>query len=111
MMEVERGAIYTVAAKGAYTGKPRPAIILQTADLRLNSVIIVPLTTDFAGEAMTRVAIHSGESSGLRMLSYAMCDKIATVPVSNLREKIGSVGRLEMSRIEAALLVVLGFPD
>jgi len=26
---VTRGAIYTAAARGAYTGKPRPVVILQ----------------------------------------------------------------------------------
>jgi mRNA interferase MazF len=111
MTEIERGAIYTVAAKGAYTGKPRPAIVLQTNDLRLDSVVVVPLTTESVGETLTRIAIPPGASNGLKNLSYAMCDKISTVPAINLRDKLGSVDRLEMRQIEAALLIVLGFPD
>jgi PemK-like, MazF-like toxin of type II toxin-antitoxin system len=47
---VKRGAIVVVAAKGAYTGKPRPALILQS-DLfnpTHQSVTICPITSDCA---------------------------------------------------------------
>lgn len=111
MIRIERGSIYTVTAKGAYTGKPRPAIVLQTADLRLESIIVLPLTTDSVEESIVRVGISPSASNGLRILSYAMCDKISTVPVANLKEKIGRIDDLELKKIEAALLTVLGFSD
>lgn len=107
---IERGAIHLVASRGAYTGKPRPAIVLQNDDLQIASVIVVPLTSAAAGVREIRVELLADEGNGLRSTSYAMCDKITAIPAANLRERIGRVDEETMRRIEAALLAVLGFP-
>lgn len=44
-MSLRRGDLVTVAAKGPYTGKPRPALVVQADRLsQLASVMVCPLT-------------------------------------------------------------------
>jgi mRNA interferase MazF len=62
-MEVTRGAIVVVAAKGAYTGKPRPALVVQ-ADLynpTHSSLTVCPITSDCVDAPLFRVTLPPGE--------------------------------------------------
>lgn len=88
----ERGAIYLMAERGAYTGKPRPVIVMQNPNVRLDSVIVVPLTSHDAQAEPIRIAIEPTAANGLEKRSYAMCDKIQAIRVSSLAEP--PVGRL-----------------
>jgi mRNA interferase MazF len=106
---IKRGSIYTMAAKGAYTGKPRPAIIVQNENLEIDRVVVVLTTTKFKDTPLIRVTIEPSSDNGLRSVSYAMCEKISTVPKANLGELIGIVDEATIGRIEDALLTVLGF--
>jgi len=108
---IERGAVYLMASRGTYTGKPRPAVILQNEDLQIRSVIVLPLTSEAAGSREIRVELAPDDRNGLRSLSYVMCDKITAIPTASLRERIGSIDAETVRRIEAAVLTVLGFPD
>jgi len=54
--DVTRDAIVVIAAKGAYTGKPRPAVIVQ-ADLfnpTHSSLTLCPVTSDCVGAPLFR---------------------------------------------------------
>jgi mRNA interferase MazF len=56
---VRRGEIYTAAARGAYTGKPRPVVILQ--DDRFDattSITVCPLTTNPVRAPLLRLPIE-----------------------------------------------------
>ncbi|MDB5585914.1 MAG: transcriptional modulator of MazE [Devosia sp.] len=103
----ERGAIYTMASKGAYTGKPRPAIVLQNSSISLDSLIVVPLTTTAVDAPLIRVPISANAATGLKQMSFAMADKLTTVPKSNLDKAIGKLDDTNMLEVERALRLLL----
>lgn len=108
---IKRGAIYTMAARGSYTSKPRPAVILQNPAFDLKSVIVVPLTTFDADAPGTRVAIEPAPANGLSVRSFAMCDKLAAVPVANLDKEIGALTREQLTSISAVIQFLLSDTD
>ena len=103
----ERGTIYTMAAKGAYTGKPRPAIVLQNSSISLDSLIVVPVTTTQVDAPLIRVPITANAETGLKQASFAMADKLTTVPKSNLDKAVGRLDDASMRDIEQALRLLL----
>jgi mRNA interferase MazF len=101
-LEVKRGDIVVVAAKGAYTGKPRPALVVQS-DLfnpTHQSVTLCPITSDCVDAPLFRVSLPPGERTGLETASQIMVDKIVSVP----RAAIGAqIGRCDAREMDAAL--------
>lgn len=99
----------TVAAKGHYSGKPRPALVLQS-DLfsALGSVTICLLTTDILDTPLFRLTIEPSLSNGLQHVSQIMIDKIVTVPRDSIGTRIGSLDRELMVRVDRSLAVFLG---
>ena len=66
-MSLRRGDLVTVAAKGPYTGKPRPALVVQADPLsQLASVMVCPLTSKLIAAAPLRVRIEPGRLNNLR---------------------------------------------
>lgn len=104
-----RGEIYTAAARGPYTGKPRPVVILQ--DDRFDataSVTICPFTTNPVEAPLLRVAIDPSEDNGLDRASQLMVDKVTTVPRSSLGERLGRLRDDELVALNRSLIVFLG---
>lgn len=90
-----------VAARGAYTGKPRPALVVQS-DLfnpTHQSVTICPITSDCVDAPLFRISLPPGERTGLRTSSQIMVDKIVSVPRSAID---GEIGRCDDGELEAA---------
>jgi mRNA interferase MazF len=108
MKPIERGTVFTIAAKGTYTSKPRPAIVVQSDELEIESVLIVPLTTETGGSRRIRIEVEPTAENGLKTLSYAMCDKISAIPAVNLKTRVGRLDPQAMARLENGLLNVLG---
>ncbi len=106
---IKRGDIVTVAAKGHYSGKPRPALVLQS-DLFsvLGSVTICLLTTEILDTPLFRLTVEPSPSNGLRHISQIMIDKIVTIPREAIGPRIGSADRELMVRIDRSLAVFLG---
>ena len=104
-----RGEIYTAAARGAYTGKPRPVVVIQ--DDRFDataSVTICPFTTNPLDAPLVRVRIEPSEDNGLDQLSSLMVDKLTTVPRSGLGERLGRLRDDELVQLNRSLTVFLG---
>ncbi|MFC9359654.1 type II toxin-antitoxin system PemK/MazF family toxin, partial [Rhodococcus sp. NPDC057014] len=62
---MRRGDIYIAAARGAYTGKPRPVVIVQ--DDRFDStasVTVCPLTTNPVEAPLVRIAVQPTDTTG-----------------------------------------------
>lgn len=95
-----RGDIVVVATRGAYTGKPRPAVVVQ-ADLfnQLHaSLTLCPITSECIDAPLFRVPLPPGSRTGLFTASQVMVDKIVSVP----RQAIGSaVGRCNDDELDA----------
>ena len=100
-----RGDIVIVSAKGAYTGKPRPALVVQADAYNPThaSVTICPITTDLADALLFRVTIPAGLQSGLATVSQVMVDKIVSVPRTRLSREIGRCDGSLMASVDAAL--------
>lgn len=106
---MKRGEIWTVAGGGSYTGKPRPALIVQDdAFMERDSITLCPLTTDPADAPVFRIPVEPSSRNGLTSRSWLMVDKLSTVP----RERLGSrIGQLEddlQLRLNRSILVFLG---
>lgn len=106
---VKRGDIVAVAAKGHYSGKPRPALILQS-DLfsALGSVTICLLTTEIIDAPLFRLSVEPSPENGLKQPSQIMIDKIVTVPSDAVGAPIGSLDHDVMVRVDRSLAVFLG---
>src|SRR5437868_7914003 len=107
---MKRGDVWTVAGGGDYTGKPRPAVILQ--DDRFdgtNSVTVCAFTTDPTDAPLFRVFVEPSEMNGLDAPSRLMADKITTVRRARLGMQLGRLDDDDMGTLARAVLVFLGF--
>lgn len=104
-----RGEIYTAAARGPYTGKPRPIVILQ--DDRFDataSITVCPFTTNPVEAALLRLPIDPSDENGLDQPSQLMIDKVTTVPRSSLGERLGRLRDDQLVALNRSLIVFLG---
>ena len=105
---MRRGEVWTVSG-GGYTGKPRPAVIIQ--DDRFDataSVTSCAFTSDPTDAPLFRLPIDPSDRNGLRSTSRLMVDKITTVSRDKLGERIGRLGDNDMVRLNRAILLFLG---
>jgi mRNA interferase MazF len=108
---VKRGDIWLVSGSD-YAGKPRPAVILQgDAFPPTTSVTVCPLTSDPSVAPLARVAMEPSPATGLRERSFAMADKVTTVPLGKIGERIGEVAAGDMRLIDRTVLIFLGLAD
>ena len=105
---MRRGEIWTVAGGADYTGKPRPAVIVQDDRFDTDSITICPFTSDPTDAPLFRLAVEPSAANGLRELSRLMVDKITTVHRSRLGERIGTLDDAEVVRVNRAIVVFLG---
>ena len=106
---MRRGEIYTAAARGPYTGKPRPVLIVQ--DDRFDataSITVCPFTTSPVEAPLLRLPIDPSEANGLDQPSQIMVDKVTTVPRSSLGDRLGKLRDDEFVALNRSLLVFLG---
>lgn len=105
---MRRAEIWTLSGGGAYTGKPRPAVIVQDDHFDTDSVILCPFTTDPTDAPLFRLLINPDSGNGLDQPSRIMVDKITTVRRSRLGSKIGVLDDANVLRLNRALVVFLG---
>lgn len=106
---MKRGDIYTAAARGSYTGKPRLVVIVQ--DDRFDataSVTVCPLTTNPVEAPLTRIVVEPLPVTGLTQPSRLMVDKVTTMPRTNLRNRLGRLTEPDLVRLGRAMIVFLG---
>lgn len=102
---MKRGAIVVVAARGAYTGKPRPALVVQSDLFNPThaSVTICPITSDCVDANLFRLSLARGPRTGLKSVSQVMIDKIVSVPRAAIRGEIGQCDVGEMGAVDDGL--------
>lgn len=104
-----RGEIYTAAARGAYTGKPRPVAIVQDDRFESTaSVTVCPFTTNPIEAPLVRIQIDPSDDNGLDQPSSLMVDKITTMPRSGLGQRLGRLRDDELLQLNRSLIVFLG---
>jgi mRNA interferase MazF len=102
---VKRGAIVVVAARGAYTGKLRPALVVQSDLFNPThaSVTICPITSDCVDAPLFRLTLPPGSRTGLKGVSQVMIDKIVSVPRAAVKAEIGNCDEQEVEAVEDGL--------
>lgn len=105
---VRRAEIWTVSGGTDYTGKPRPAVIVQDDHFDTDSVTICPFTSDPTEAPLLRLLVEPDPGNGLNGPSRIMVDKITTVRRARLGTKIGALGDTTVIRLNRALVVFLG---
>ena len=106
---MKRGDLVTVAARGHYSGKPRPAVVVQSdlfADLQ--SVAVCLLSTELVDAPLLRLTVEPSPDNGLTATCQIMVDKVVTVPREKLGQRIGELERELMIRVERSLALFLG---
>lgn len=109
---MRRGDICIAAARGTYTGKPRPVVIVQ--DDRFDataSITVCPLTTNPLDAPLTRIVVGVTAATGIEQPSQIMIDKITTMPRANVRDNLGRLADADLIRLDRALLVFLGLAE
>jgi mRNA interferase MazF len=105
---IERGDVYWVNFEPSLGGeikKTRPAIVLSNnaANTHLNRVQVVPITSNterlYPGEAFITLNAEKRK---------AMADQLTTVSKQRLGARVGTLGKEDVGRIEAAVLLQLG---
>ena len=107
-----RGSVVTVASPGVYSGKPRPAVVVQ-ADRWLQahpSVTLCPLTSTLRQAPLVRIAVEPSARNGLRKPSQLMVDKLFTVPTQAVGEVVGQLEPQVLVDLDLALRGWLELP-
>lgn len=110
MSDASRGDVVTIADRtGDYTGKPRPAVILQSDDFpSTGSVVVCLLTTREEDAPLLRLPLEPSPSLPLQTTSWIMVDKVTSVIRGRIGSRIGRVSAQDMARLERAIVVFLG---
>jgi mRNA interferase MazF len=106
---MKQGDIIAVSLPGDY-GKPRPAVIIQSDIFaHLHSIAVLPLTSHVLSLERCRVVINPTEQNGLQKVSQMMVEKASTVPRDRATQLIGRLSPEDMSAVNRALALFLGF--
>jgi len=109
---VKRGEIWTIAGGADYTGKPRPAVIVQSDDFDATpSITICPLGSTPVDNVYARFAVNPSESNGLEVRSYIMVDKVSTIPRSKVGRFVGQLDASDISLLNQRVTLFLGLAD
>ena len=109
-LQIQRGHVITVASPGAYSGKPRPAVVVQANRwLRGHpSITLCPLTSTLIEAPLVRIIVEPSAINGLRKRSQLMVDKLFTVPIGDIGSSIGCLEATVMAELDLALRDWLG---
>lgn len=102
---MKRGDIVVVAARGAYIGKPRPALVVQSNLFNdtHSSLTICPITSEVIDAPLFRVTLPPGKRTGLDVPSQVMADKLVSVPRSAVGRAVGRCDSEELGAVAEAL--------
>jgi mRNA interferase MazF len=90
----------------------RPAVIFQTDYLaRLNTVVIIPLTTQLNRAGFASTVLIPSKEAGQDRPSVALCHQIRVLDRRRLKYKIGELSPERLSEVEIAVVFVLGIPS
>jgi len=96
---------------GSEQGGLRPVLIIQN-DIgnKYSPTIIAAAVTSQLTKAKlpTHIEVKEGDF-GLAKTSVILCEQIRTLDKRRLKEKIGSVDKMTINKVDKALLISLGF--
>ena len=100
---MKRGDLFFCKPPG-FVGKVRPAVIVQSDEFNdsATSVTLCLLTSHIVASKL-RVTIDPTPDNGLEKRSQVMIDKVMTLPIDRLDNRIGRITREELDAISASL--------
>jgi len=105
-----RGDIFTAATGHGFGRKPRPVLVLQADEYRDTGLLLtVGITGDLTASPTLRTRLQPTPGNGLRKVSDVMVDLILPVREDKFGRRIGTIDAADMTRVENALLIILGF--
>jgi mRNA interferase MazF len=106
---MNRGDLASALLAGPYGSKPRPVLVIQSDEFRnLNSVTVLPLTSEVLPVQVFRVTVEPTSENGLIERSQIMVDKAHTVPRHRLGYVFGRAADKDMMAVNRALALFLG---
>jgi mRNA interferase MazF len=110
-VEIVRGDLVSAVLAGEY-GKPRPVLVMQDdAFGSLQSLTVLPLTSDLHASPVIRIRVEPSSSNGLQKRSDIMVDKTQTVTRAKIGQRIGSLDERTMQEASVALRQFLGLDE
>jgi mRNA interferase MazF len=91
-------------------GRPRPGVVVQADEFNegLSTVFICPVSSDIQEDLPLRPMIEARPSSGLRLRSQIMTDKMIALRRDRVRRILGRIDAETSEQLDRALLLVLG---
>ena len=104
-LQIQRGQVITVASPGAYSGKPRPAVVVQANRWLVGHprITLCPLTSTLIDAPLVRIIVEPSAINGLRKRSQLMVDKLFTVPIGEIGSLNGCLETTVMTELDLAL--------
>ncbi len=97
-----------MACGSGYTGKPRPAVMIQNDSFEGTlSIAVFPLTSEPIGAPILRISVQPTPENGLHT-SHLMVDNVTTAPCGTLGHRIGLLADSDPLRLNASLLLFPG---
>lgn len=107
---MKRGEIWSVSGAPGYGSKPRPTLIVQSDALsETRSIVTCGFTTLDVEDVPFRPLVQPTPNNGLLVVSAVMAEKLIAVPREKLGKRIGELSGEDMTQVEQAMLLVLGF--
>jgi|GEM_PF-187773 len=107
MVGLKRGDLVIVSLTGDY-GKPRPAVIIQSDNLKDIDSVLLCLITSNVQSPVFRLILEPDLENGLQKVFQVMTDKIFTVKREKVSKKIGEITAAQRRKLNSCLMVVLG---
>jgi mRNA interferase MazF len=106
---VKRGDVVLVVVPNEL-GRPRPGVVVQADEFNtsLSTIFICPISSDVQERLSLRPIIEAELSTGLRLRSQIMTDKMVALRHDRVRRVIGQIDSETSEQLDRALLVVLG---
>jgi len=103
-----RGDIVSCVLQGDY-GKPRPGVVIQSNlfNPTHQSITLCPITTHLIDTPLFRLSLTPDHENGLEKTSQIMVDKITSIHIDKLGQKIGKLSAKQLQELNHALLIWL----
>jgi mRNA interferase MazF len=108
-LEVKRGDLVLVVVPSEL-GRSRPGVVVQADEFNeeLSTIFVCPISSDLQDGLRLRPIIEAEPSTGLRLRSQIMTDKMIALRRDRVRSVIGHINGETSEQLDRALLVMLG---
>ena len=108
---MRRGDIVTVALQGD-SGKPRPAVVVQTDLLPPRAkLLVVPLSSNLDDAPLSRMIVAPTSESGLKHESQLMFDRLTSTRRDRCSNAFGRLDAAQIVELDFHLNLVFGLLD